>query len=266
MAASIASRRQWLATVAVVALPVAAFAALRPGPFAATLKSPAALARIALLVIVLVVVSRLLRRFVANPAVRAGVPALIAAGALAVIVLPYFRNETVIESLPQTAAELGLPAVLAQASAAAPTTTPAPASAPTTTTPAAAPATTTSVPPTTTTTVPAAPARVTAGALRGIDHRASGSASLYRLGDGTAFVRFEDIDIQNGPDYVVYLVPGTDRRTPGAGVELGPLKGNQGTQNYVVPAGVDLQAPQTVLIWCRAFAVPVANATQAPVS
>ena len=238
------------------------FAVLRPGPFLATVKSPAALVRIGLLLLVLIALSRLRRRFVPNPTlarpgggsrryspggarVQAAVPALVAVGALALVVLPYFQDETVVETLPGSAADLGL---------AVPVLEPA------------ALGVTASAPDTTTTTVPAAPVRVTAGTVRGIDHRATGGASVYRLADGTAFVRLEDIDVQNGPDYFVFLVPGTDRRTPGTGVDLGPLKGNQGTQNYAVPAGIDVSAPHTVLIWCRAFAVPVANASQAPVS
>ena len=233
------ARRRWALRAAIVGVPVALFAILRPDPFLATLKSPSALVRIAMLVVVLAGVSRLLRRFVANPAVQAAVPAVLAVGVLALVVLPYFRDETVVETLPTSAADLGV-AVTTTVAAAQPQLT--------------------------TTTVAAAPARISQGTLRGIDHRASGAAAVYRFADGTAFVRLEDIDVQNGPDYVLYLVPGNDRRTPGSGVELGAMKGNQGTQNYAVPAGIDLRAPHTVLIWCRAFAVPVANATQSPLA
>jgi hypothetical protein len=238
--AVITARRRWALRAAIVGIPVALFAILRPDPFLATLKSPSALVRMALLAVVLAGVSRLLRRFVANTAVQAAVPAVLAVAVLGLVVLPYFRDETVVETLPTSAADLGVPVSTTVTAAAERQAT--------------------------TTTVAAAPARISEGTLRGIDHRASGTAAVYRLADGTAFVRLEDIDVQNGPDYVLYLVQGNDRRAPGAGVALGALKGNQGTQNYAVPAGIDLAAPHTVLIWCRAFAVPVANASQSPLS
>lgn len=111
-------------------------------------------------------------------------------------------------------------------------------------------------------TPPPAPTRVSSGTLHGLDHHASGSVSLIRTGDGSLVVRFEDFDIEGVPDPRVYLVPGADVERPG-GVSLGALNGNRGqVLDYAVPAGTDAGPGWTVLVWCRAFSVPVANATQ----
>jgi hypothetical protein len=260
------------------ALAVATFALLRPGPFRATISSPQALLRIALIGIAFRLASWVLGRFVRRPALRAGLLLIPAAVLAWLVVAPYFRSQRVVEALPTSMADVAGPAAPAPAAAAsapvtAPpattattaataTTTTAPAASPTSSTPA-----TTSMPAATSTTpapAPTGPVKLTSGRLRGIDHRASGEAAIYRLAEGGLIVRLEDIDIQNGPDYVLYLVPGADRQRPEGGIDLGRLKGNQGSQNYAVPPGVDPAQPYTVLIWCRAFSVPVANATQRP--
>ena len=108
----------------------------------------------------------------------------------------------------------------------------------------------------------AGPQRLRSGAFRGIDHRASGTAVIYSQPDGRLVIGLEDIDIQPGPDYDLYVVPAADQRDPKGGIRLGDLRGNRGTQFYDVPAGVDLEdGAQAVLVWCQTFAVPVANAT-----
>lgn len=98
--------------------------------------------------------------------------------------------------------------------------------------------------------------------LRGIDHRADGTVAVYRQPDGRRVVGLEDVDIQPGPDYHVFVVPGADREDPDGGTRLDHLRGNRGTQFYDVPNGIDLDdGAWTVLVWCRIFAVPVAAAT-----
>lgn len=98
-------------------------------------------------------------------------------------------------------------------------------------------------------------------AIEGIDHRASGTALLLAGADGSYVVRLQDIDIEPGPDYHVHLVSGAGRDDPDGGVRLDRLRGNKGSQNYQVPAGTAVRTPVTVLVWCRAFAVPIAAAT-----
>jgi hypothetical protein len=178
-----------------------------------------------------------LPRLVRNDAARSGILTVLAVVAIVVLVVPTLRDTTVNEKFPEVA-------VIQDR--AAPTT--ASGSEP----PVGIPATT----------VPQ-PVRVSTGGLVGIDHDASGTASVYRQPDGSFVVGLESIDVEPGPDYHVYVVRGRDRRSPGDGTELAKLKGNQGTQYYEVPNNAgDVGDGWTVLIWCRAFGVPVAAATQ----
>jgi hypothetical protein len=203
-----------------------------------------------------------LARFVPWPAARAAVFALAAVGVLAVVVLPAYDNDTVVEAFPVAPAS--------DASAGTIATTPPPPTTPATTVPVAADATTpdiepaTSAPPTSAppTAPPNEPVRLRTAQFMGIDHRASGTVSIYRAPDGRHVVGLEEFDIQPGPDYDVYVVPGTDRQDPDGGVRLDDLRGNRGTQYYEAPSDVDVGGGEwTVLIWCQTFGVPVANAT-----
>jgi hypothetical protein len=86
-----------------------------------------------------------------------------------------------------------------------------------------------------------------------------GSAGIYRLADGRRILRFEKFASTNGPDLRVYLA----RATSGAGdselgqdlLDLGPLKGNRGSQNYEIPPGTVLADYRSAVIWCRRFTV-----------
>lgn len=127
-----------------------------------------------------------------------------------------------------------------------------------TTTTTAPPTTTTTVPPTTTTTVPEGPVLLSSSEWISIGHPGSGTVLVYRQPDGSHVVRFEDLEVSNGPDLLVILsaAPLVDDRNAYSQAEylsLGDLKGNIGNQNYVVPAEVNLDDYQTVAIWCRRF-------------
>lgn len=95
------------------------------------------------------------------------------------------------------------------------------------------------------------------GRLRGIGHTASGSAEVVET-DGEVVVQLRDFKVQAGPDYRLYLANG---ERPDGGRELGGLKGTSGNQRYTVARRADARRFDTVLIWCRAFSVPVAAAT-----
>jgi hypothetical protein len=77
-------------------------------------------------------------------------------------------------------------------------------------------------------------------------------------------VRFEDFEVENGPDLRVYLsradADAPQRELAGDFVDLGDLKGNIGDQNYLVPGSVDLTRYRSAVVWCRRFSVGFAVA------
>lgn len=98
------------------------------------------------------------------------------------------------------------------------------------------------------------------GRFRGIAHETEGIAEIRALGNGKRILRLRDFKTSNGPDVRVYLVAAADaadnEAVKKAGfVELGPMKGNQGDQNYDVPADLDLEKYQAATIWCARFGV-----------
>jgi hypothetical protein len=213
-----------------------------------------------------------LARFVPWRSARTAIVGLAALGALAVVVLPAYDDSTVVEAFPTVPVvddpPTTTPPPTTSPITAPPSTVPSPA-APADPDPPGTPATavplTTAAPATTaatTTTVLPEPVRLRTGPFTGIDHRAEGTVSIYRAPDGRHIVGLESFDIQPGPDYDVYVVPGADQDGTSGGTRLDDLRGNQGTQYYEVPAGVDVAIGEwTVLIWCQTFGVPVANAT-----
>ena len=107
---------------------------------------------------------------------------------------------------------------------------------------------------------PSFPLTLGEGAFIDLAHTGSGTAKVIELEDGTRILRFEDLDVLNGPDLRVILSPSALVEDDGAYddgsfVDLGPLKGNQGNQNYEIPPEIDLDDFATVAIWCRRFNV-----------
>lgn len=89
------------------------------------------------------------------------------------------------------------------------------------------------------------------------DHPATGTARIVTLDDGTRVLRLEDFATDNGPDLFVYLSPADASATGSAlaegAVNLGPLKGNIGNQNYALPDDIDVGRFASIVIWCRQF-------------
>ena len=116
----------------------------------------------------------------------------------------------------------------------------------------------------------AGPVALAGGSFHTVAHETRGTATLLEL-DGKRILRLTDFATSNGPDVRVYLVAAPDAAdnetvTKAGFVELGKLKGNQGDQNYDVPADLDLNQYRAVTIWCARFGVNFATAPLTPAS
>ena len=75
-----------------------------------------------------------------------------------------------------------------------------------------------------------------------------------------------DFEVGPGPKFHVYLVPRAQVRSEAdvegtMFVDLGRLKAFKGSQNYPIPAGLDLSTFSSIVIWCEQFGVLISPAT-----
>jgi hypothetical protein len=98
------------------------------------------------------------------------------------------------------------------------------------------------------------------GQFYSILHPTAGTATIYRMGDGSRVLRFTSFSTSNGPDVHVYMVASDDAKDVAtvqqAGfIDLGVIKGNVGDQNYTLGPDVDLSKYRAVSVWCKRFSV-----------
>ena len=185
--------------------------------------------------------STLRKPWVLIPVVLVGI-AVVTAGLLAFQPWRLFTNVTVDEALPTVSA----PATVASPAA-------------TSGTPEGQP--------------PSEPVTLASGELISHEHGTSGTVRILELPDGSRVLRIEDLDTDNGPDLKVWLTDAPVIDGPdgwfvfddGQYADLGSLKGNKGSQNYAIPADVDLAELTSLTIWCDRFNVSFGAAALTPV-
>lgn len=82
--------------------------------------------------------------------------------------------------------------------------------------------------------------------------------------EGSVFLE-SDFEVGPGPAFHVLLVPKAAVRASAdvvntMYVDLGGLRSFKGSQHYAIPAGVDLAAYPSVVIWCERFSVLISPA------
>lgn len=112
---------------------------------------------------------------------------------------------------------------------------------------------------------PSMAAPVATGTFHGVDGTASGTVALFHEADGTFIITFEDFSIDSVAHTNVVLVTNKDVTSDGdidktQIVDLGPLKGTSGMQDFTVPSSADAMTYHTVVLWDTAMAHAIAAA------
>lgn len=89
------------------------------------------------------------------------------------------------------------------------------------------------------------------GSFKPRAHDVMGKALLIKAG-ASKVLRFEDFESINGPDLHIWLASSLGDEDY---VDLGSIKATKGNVNYDVPADVDTEKYNKVLVWCVPFRV-----------
>lgn len=91
-------------------------------------------------------------------------------------------------------------------------------------------------------------------------HETDGRATIYRTQEGAMSLYLTGFRTSNGPDVHVVLTtaddPALQSSAPGKAlqsIEISALKGNEGDQEYTLPAHLDLTRYNTIAIYCERF-------------
>ena len=102
---------------------------------------------------------------------------------------------------------------------------------------------------------------VATGTFHGDARHTMGRATIYQTPKGEV-LRITHFKTTDGPKLHVLLIAADDAKDDLNifkekidKVDLGPLKGTEGDQNYDMPVGTDLSKYKTVAIFCRRFLI-----------
>ncbi len=90
----------------------------------------------------------------------------------------------------------------------------------------------------------------------GVDRQGEGTATLYKMPDGSQLIRLEDFFVTLNSDLEIRMSPlpapkTTDEIARSGFTNVAPLKATVGSMNYPVPPGVDLTKFRSIIIWCE---------------